>query len=218
MKKYIVVSLFLAQVLLTGAAMAMSVDFSVLGPPANDPPLTVDITTASNPAGFTLSGVTFRYDDFGSGVDFSFIDENGLFGTTGGMLALDFSTPATGLTLNFALLDAISSSGDGSQMPDSMVALFFSNGVFQDSTSIAADFLAYDMGIDPTLGLATGLLNYQGRAFDQAVMYLSPDAPFFTVSDVTTATAPVPEPATSVLMATGLIFGLAGWQRHRRKR
>ena len=222
MKKRIVVILFVAQLLSTGVAMAMplSVDFSVLGLPTNDPPLTVDITTAINPAGITMNGVTFRYDDFGSGVDYAFIDEIGLFGSTGGALALDFSTPSTALTLNFELLDALSASGDGSQIPDALVALFFSNGVFQDSTSLVADFFAYDKETDPTVGSATGLLDYQGLAFDQTVMYFSPDTPYFTVSKVSytpaTSTAPVPEPATFCLLASGLI-GLAGRQLRRRQ-
>lgn len=209
--------LLLAQVTFAGVVMAapVAVDFSVLGPPTNDPPLTVDITTAVNTDGFTLDGVTFRYDDFGSGIDFGLVDPAGVFGTTGGGLFLDFAIPASSLALDFYLYDAFSADGDGMPMADALFALFFANGSFLDLLTVAADFFAYDPLADQTLGMAFATLAYQGPAFDQAVLYFSLDAPIFSVDNL--IYEPIPEPSTIVLLTVGLV-GLIGLQRKERNR
>lgn len=218
MRCFTIAIVLLTQVIMAGAALAVpvTVDFSVLGPPSNDPPLTVDITTAVNPAGLTLNGVRLSYDDFGSGVDFTFLDEAGVFGTTGGGLIFDFDTPATGLNADVLLLDAVS---DESTLDDAMIAVFFMDGVFLDFASVAADFLAYDPANDPTLGFAIASLAYAGLAFDHVEMFMSIDAPFFAASNINYEpvpdAAPVPEPATFVLSAFGLM-GLVGWRILRR--
>lgn len=199
MKWVFVIIALLGQLVATGAAMAVTVDFSGV--------ITTDITNSSYPIG----GISFRYDDFASGVDFATIGPSGIFGTTGGVLVSDFSTPATALNVGFSLLDAVST---GPQIPDALTALFYSGGTFLDFVSVAADFSAYDPTVDPTFGLAIGTLAYSGPAFDQALMYFSLDAPFFTVDSV--SYQPVPEPGTFLLLVSSLI-GLGSWRIFRRR-
>jgi len=207
MKRFIVAIILITQVIVAGVALATPVTLDFSG-------ITIgqDVTIPNPPV--ALNGVTISYDDYVSGVDFALIDTAGIFGTTGGSLNLNFSIPATMLALDFSLLDATSTMGDGSQIPDSLIAIFFRNGVFLDSISVAADFFAYDPATDPTLGLATGLLAYSGSAFDQATMFFSFDAPFFTASNI--SYEPVPEPATFLLLAAGLL-GFSGWRYYGRR-
>ncbi len=207
MKRFIVAIILLTQVVVAGAALAtpVTLDFSGI--------TNVQDVTIPNPP-VTLNGVTISYDNNANGVDYAVIDSAGIFGTTVGSLNLDFSIPATMLALDFSLLDATSASGYGSQISDSLIALFFRNGVFLDSISVAANFFAYDPTADPTLGFATGLLAYTGSAFDQATMFFSMDAPFFTASNV--SYEPVPEPATFMLLAVGLL-GFSGWRYYGRR-
>jgi len=213
MKKIIVVLSILAQFVIAGTAMGTVVNFSTLGPPTNDPPVSVDITIANNPAGYTASGLTFRYEDFGNTADFALVDPAGIFGTVAGALLFDFVTPATALGFNFSLLEVVLADPQANQVPDALAVLFFSGGIFSDFRTAAADYLAYDPA-DPTLGFASGAFAYSGPAFDHAELYFWPDAQLFTADSV--SYRPVPEPATFVLLALGLLaFG--GWRYCGRK-
>ena len=206
MKIIIAAVLLLAQFAVAGPASATLVDFS-------DMQETIDITQAINPAGYSASGVTFSYDDFGSGVDFATVDSFGIFGTTPGVLLLDFATPSTALNLNFSLLEAVLADPQTGQIPDALTVLFFRAGNMSDFTSASADFQANDPG-DLTLGFATGALAYSGLSFDHAELYFSTDAPFFTVDNV--SYQPVPEPTSFVLLALGLLV-LGSWRYYRRR-
>lgn len=212
MKKLLVAMSLIAQIAIAGTAMATVVDFSALGPPANDPPISLDITAAINPTGYTGNGVTFRYEDFGSGVDYAIVDPSGIFGTVAGALLLDFAAPATGLAFTFSLLDVWPDPPAG-KILDAVIVLLFSAGVLSDFSSIDADFLPYDPA-DPISGMAAGLFAYSGPAFDHAELYFWPDAQLFTMDGV--SYQPVPEPATFVLLALGLL-ALGGWRYYGRK-
>lgn len=199
MKRVFIAMALLAQAVVAEAAPAapVTVDFGALG--INS----VDITTTSNPSGLTLNGVTFRYDDFGSGVDFAIADMAGIFGTTGGSLIFDFSAPATALNFDFSLL------GDSSNTADALYVDLTNAG------STVSDLLlpVVSNGFD-----AYGALAYSGGAFDRAQMIFSTDGPIFTVANVSydSVRTHVPEPGTFALAAYGL-FSLGIWRRFERK-
>jgi hypothetical protein len=205
---FAVLSLFIA----VGAARAsITVDFSVLG--AN----TVDITVQNNPAGLTLNGVNFGYDNFGSPADVANANSAGILGTTLGVLLLSFSDLVTGLNLDFSVLDVTGPE------PETLLAIF-DNG---DFVVVPGTFVPNDPN-NPTLGDIVGSLAYQNLAlpFTQATLFFSPVAEDlappvnFTVSNVSydvKSQGAIPEPSTiiiwSVLGGFGLIVGK--WRRRR---
>ena len=179
-------------------ASPVSVDFAkALGPPAYDPPLTVDITY---PDAITVDGVTFTYVDFGTGA-WASADMIGIYGQpNNGVLQLGFTRPANMLSFNYENLT------DGSTpipVDDPMVALFYWHGIF-DGVSVVPPA---DMNV-PAAYI------YTGPGFDQAYLFFAIEGSLFT-ADTFAYNPAAPEPAPLALLALGLIgLGLA---RHRRR-
>lgn len=202
MKRIFAIVSLLALVFVAGAALAapVTVDFSVLG--INS----IDITRSSNPNGYTLNGVNFWYDNQGSAADTASVDASGIFGTTNGLLAFDFAAPATALNFDFSLLGATGSLDDG------LFIMFKNGGNDVADMLIPATFIPYDPNDLTQGGDAMGTLSYSGAAFDQAQMYLSLGAPYFSVSNL--SYEPVPEPGSLMVLGSGVV-GLLGLMRRR---
>lgn len=188
---------FILLSVLTAAAAAhvpgcIDVDFSGITAP-------IDITL---PNSYTLNGVNLGYDS-GGGLDTASIDASGIFGSTYGPLSFVFSTPATGLYLDFSLLGAITENPGIQNIDDALVLLTYNGGSFVDVGEITAIFTPYDAQVDPTLGDAVGSLAYTGATFDQAFIYFSTVAPNFSVTNI--CYQPVPEPATMSLLCIGAL-------------
>jgi hypothetical protein len=205
MRRNLIAMSLLVPFIVAGAVQGnpVTVDFSGLG--INS----IDVTAENNPAGLTLSGVTFLYDNFGSGVDFASVDSSGIFGTTYGVLIFDFSGPATGLNFDFSLLSVSPS------FTDPLFVILNSVGSDVVDMPVSATFVPYDPA-NPTLGDAVGTFAYSGLEFDQAFMYFAfdpsvIDPQYFSVANISYNS--VPEPATLVLMVVGL-FGLGGRYIH----
>lgn len=198
MKRILLSVVLFVQLALTGGALAeqVAVDFSVLGIDS------IDITSSLNPDGYTLNGITFRYDDFASGVDYASVDSSGVFGSTGGALIMDFGASITALDFDFSLI------GVDAAVPDALFAILKLGGEDVLYPSFPADSYL------PQVGEAFGSFTYAGLAFDQAVLFFSFDALAFTVENI--SYNPVPIPSSFPLLASG-ILGLMGWRRIGRK-
>ncbi len=185
MKKMLVCAAFVLLILGSGTAQAVwvPVDFSSVT-------TTADITL---PNSFSLSGVTFSYDNLGSSADFATVDTSGIFGTTYGALLFDFSGPTTGLQLDFALFDT-------SQAPvldDALIALL-KDGNTEQTVSVTATF-------DPISQMEVGSLFYTGASFNQASLFFSVDEPFFSAGNISyQRAAAVPEPLSLFLLAVSM--------------
>jgi hypothetical protein len=214
MKRILLIAL-LAQFLVTGTASAGStaIDFNVLGINA------IDITLQNNPAGLTLNGVNFGYDNYGSTTDYAVCDSAGIYGTTYGPLIYNFNTPAMGLKFDFSLL-GVPNDTQADFMMYALVAIYSNNGSFTDSGITPATYTPYDPNDLAQGGSGIGSLNYSGTVFNQAVLYFYSTGPtdltglpLFTVSNISYETAaPVPVPATLLLFGSGLL-GLAGFRK-----
>lgn len=186
-------------------ALPVTVDFSALG---STP---VDITT---PSSYSLNGVTFRYDDFESGVDTAQIDAAGIFGSTYGMLVLEFDAPVKALSFDFSLL--------GFTEPEDVYEALFvtlkNGGEDVDDVLAPSIFTPYDPGDLAQGGDGNGVFAYSNGAFDRAFMFFSTDAPYFSVSNVSYELVnTVPEPGAGAVMITGLVT-LPGLRLLRRRR
>jgi hypothetical protein len=192
----------------TAFAAEVQVDFSGLNVGGIDYP--VDITAENNPAGITLNGVNFLYDNYLSTADFAIADAGGIWGTTLGPLMFTFAGPVSGLRFDYAVLGAAGAD------PNSLAGLFSRNGAWIDSATMtmAGDYVPYDPA-DPALGDIVGHFSYAGPVFDSSAFYFSPvsdagsempvhpDPYYFTVSNIAYTPAVVPEPVSSTLFLVG---------------
>jgi hypothetical protein len=172
MKRLAIVVALLTPVLIMVAAPATTVDFSTVGT-AQDIAL---------PQAGALADVTVGYDCFGRDTESAAVGPDGVTGTTGGVLILNFSVPVTQLRLDYSLPDM---SGP------------VSNGLFVILKKSGDDVADVETGAaltaDPAGGTgASGGLAYQGVAFDQAFIYFPEDAPRFSVTGLAYAVTPPP--------------------------
>lgn len=207
MKRFLAVSVLPVQVLILSAALANAavVNFNSLGINSTD------ITVSTNPAGLTLDGVTFKYDNFGTTLDDDYgqpvaalVDAAGVFGNTYGGLVLDFSAPVTSLTVQFSLVGV----AESESVADALFALLNNGNADVADLAAAATFVPYDSGDPLAGGDAFGTLVYSGAPINHAEMYFSLDAPSFTVNGLSYES--VPEPTTLVLVASS---ALLCWRR-----
>jgi hypothetical protein len=220
-------SALLSLFVVTGATQASTtVDFSVLG--IN----TVDITMENYPPPLTINGVTFGYDNFGSVKDWAQADAAGVYGTTYGVLALNFANPAVGLRLDFSVFGVPGAIGPGTDTSITLTA--FTDNFNADTVVVPGTFVPFD-AVNPTSGgVINGSLNYLTPAFpfNQAFLYFTPftdptdpttgsflsPAPdpqyFFSVGNISYDAA-IPEPATIIVwsLLVGLGIGLTWWRK-----
>lgn len=210
MRRIVVLGMVLTLFIATGATRASTVvDMSGLDS-------TVDITMENNPAGLNLNGLNVGYDNYGSPTDFASADAFGIYGTTYGVLALNFNNPVVGVGLDFSVL------GVAGPNPYALLA-FFPNDPNGDVTVIESGvFMPYHASRPRLGGDINGTLAYQDLTlpFTQVFVFFSPVSldpatpHFFTVSNISYDAAP--EPSGLILMGIGVV-GLAAsaWRRRR---
>lgn len=168
MRRMLVTISLTALLAVTGSASAVTVDFSGIDP-------AYDITL---PNTYIFEAVALSYDNFGKGGDSAVVAPNGITGTTGGVLIVDFSAPTTQLNLDFSLLGVSGSVSDG------LLAIFKNGGNDVGDAEAAAIYVPLDPGHPEAGGRALGSLAYQGAAFDQVFIYFSTDAPRFSAANL----------------------------------
>ena len=140
-----------------------TVDFSPLS--ATGP---IDLNYGSNPAGLTLNGVTFHYDDFGSGVDSASATAAGIRGTTYGVLEFFFDSPADRLLLDFSLPRATGVDAYGFVAGTGSGSLDYSGGAFDQAALYfsveAPEFTVSNVSYEPIPEPASVLLFGTGMA------------------------------------------------------
>lgn len=142
-------------------------------------------TGITSPDSLTLGGIKFWYDNFGDGTQSAYVSSNGVQGTTGGALYLDFAIPATSLDFSF-LLHSFNPAGDLSSV---VTAIFSNNEIAWAPGAFASEDVS-------------GLFSYTGPAFSQAAIYFSVDAPNFLLSNV--SYTPAPLPGAFLLLTSGM--------------
>lgn len=199
MKRILAVVPVLALMLVAGSASAapITVNFGALGTNS------VDIMALNNPSGQTLDGVNFLYEA-SVDTDFAFMDQNGVLGTTGGGLILGFDAPVAALWLDFFDLGLTAASDEFGLLA------VFDNG---EDMQLVGTF-------DPLSGAQFGQLAHVANSpFQSVSLYFPLQASLFSIDAVSyelaPTTAPVPEPATLLLTASGFL-ALARFTRRRR--
>lgn len=168
MKRLNLLISWLAPIALAASVAAQSVplDFSTVVTPA-------DITL---PNAYAMGNVILSYDNFGSGLGSAQVNQAGISGTTYGSLIFNFSGPMTTLNFDFTLENVAGPIEDA-------VALTFklAGNDSADAEVATANYTPYDPAHPENGGRTTGSVHFTGSAFDQAILFFSPDAGSFTL-------------------------------------
>jgi len=201
-----VLVVFSLLILAMGAAQAapVFVDFSPLGI------YSYGITVPNH---YTIDGVDFTYDNFLSPDDSAQIDQWGVFGTTYGSLILNFQMPVSMVIFDFTMI------GVGGNVNDAAFVMFKNNGSDVADASASASYAPYDPGNPLLGGDAYGTLTYSGNQVNQALIFFSTDAPYFSLDTLTyePVTCAAPEPSSFAALALALL-GVPALRFTRRRR
>jgi hypothetical protein len=151
-----------------------------------------------------MGGVTLSYDNFGSGLGSASVSPTGITGGTYGSLILTFASPVTSLSFDFALGNATGPIGDA-------LAITFKGGGndVSDFGVSTANYSPYDPARPENGGSSSGSVRFSGAAFDQAILFFSPDAGSFSVGNTSYANGSLPA-LTNVVVTPGNGFVAVG--------